>query len=69
MKSLIISLLIILSVTACQDSSQKKNSVSLMGDYHDGVNPNSLANKSIEKQKDRDNKVEISKISSNTKIH
>ncbi|MEA1891537.1 MAG: hypothetical protein U9N33_02355 [Campylobacterota bacterium] len=70
MKSLIISLLIILSITACQDSSpyKQKSSPALMNQVPVGVNPNSLAYKSADKQKDRENKVEISKIDADAKI-
>ena len=66
MKSIFISLLILLSFLGCQDSSSK-NKVSLMG-AKDGVNPNSLAYRSANGQLERKNKLEISKIDSTTKI-
>lgn len=66
MKLLIFSLFIIFSFTSCQDSSKDK--VSLMNGYKDGVNPNSLAYKSANSQKNRENKIELSKIDSKTKI-
>jgi len=71
MKSLLISLLIIFSITGCQDSSRhkaSKDNLSLMGSYRDGVNPNSLAYRLADKQKDRENSIKISNIDSNTKI-
>ncbi len=70
MKILIISLIVILSLTGCQNSEpyKKKNTPSMMGGYHDGRNPNSLANISANKEKERRNKVELSKIDANTKI-
>lgn len=68
MKLFIFSLLIILSITGCQNSSSKKNDgVYVMG-YKNGVNPNSLAYKSADKHKDRQNKIEIAKMDSTTKI-
>ncbi len=67
MKSIFLSLLILLVLTACQDSSSK-NKVSLMGAPKDGVNPNSLAYRSANGQLERKNKLEISKIDSKTKI-
>ena len=70
MKSIIISLLIVLSITGCQESSNK-NRVALMGGYinaNPGVNPNSLAYISAKNNKERLNKIEISKIDSNAKI-
>ena len=68
MKLFIFSLLIVLSITGCQNSSSnKKNDIHLMG-YKDGVNPNSLAHVSADKQKDRLSKIELSKIDSDTKI-
>jgi len=66
MKSIFISLLILLFLIGCQDSSSK-NKVSLMG-AKDGVNPNSLAYRSANSQLERKNKLEISKIDSTTKI-
>ena len=66
MKSIFIILLILLSLTGCQDSSSK-NKVTLMG-AKDGVNPNSLAYRSANSQLERKNKLEISKIDSTTKI-
>jgi len=68
MKLLIFCLAIIISLTGCQESSSKKNNISLMNGYHDGVNPNSIANKNAEKQKDRQNRVDIAKIDSEAKI-
>jgi len=79
MKSLTISLFIILSVSGCYDLSQEKkpvslnapvekNTLSLMGSPRQGTNPNSIANKAIEKQKERANRLEISKINSDAKI-
>ncbi len=67
MKSIYISLLAILLTTGCSDSSSQKK-VSLMGDYGNGVNKNSIAYKSNENQKDRDANVELSQIDSTTKI-
>nr|WP_321268131.1 hypothetical protein [uncultured Sulfurimonas sp.] len=68
MKILIFSILIILFTTGCQESSSKKNNISLMDGYRDGVNPNSVAYKNADKQKDRQNKVDIAKIDSDAKI-
>jgi len=68
MKFLIYSLAIIILMTGCQESSSKKNNISLMNGYRDGVNPNSIAYKNSDKQKDRENKVDIAKIDSNAKI-
>jgi hypothetical protein len=70
MKKLILSLLIILLITGCQDNSpyKQKNTPSVMGMYHEGVNPNSLAKISASKAKDRLNKIELSKIDAKTKI-
>ncbi len=67
MKLLILTILILLSITGCQDSPYKnKEHVSIMGGS--GVNPNSLAYKSANDNQERKNKIEISKIDSNTKI-
>ncbi|MEA2098846.1 MAG: hypothetical protein U9P72_01815 [Campylobacterota bacterium] len=67
-KTSLFSLLLILSFSACQDSKFKENkeTISIIGGK--GVNPNSLAYRSANDQKNRENKVEISKIDSNTKI-
>ncbi len=67
MKSILTTLLILLSFTGCQDSSSK-NKISLMGASKDGVNPNSLAYRSANDNQERKNRLEISKIDSNTKI-
>ena len=67
MKSLFISLLIILFTLGCQETSSK-DKISLMEGYRDGVNPNSISYVSANNQKNRENKIEISKINSNTKI-
>jgi len=68
MKYLLLSLLIIFSITGCQDSHSSKKKISLMGGYTSGVNPNSIAYQSANDVEDRKNKIEISKIDSNAKI-
>lgn len=66
MKSLLILSLLLLSITACQDSSSNRHIALLNG--QNGVNPNSIAIKSAENAKERVNKLELSKIDANTKI-
>jgi len=63
------SILLILFFSGCQDSKlqNESNKISILG-ATTGVNPNSLAYRTANDQKNRDNKVEISKIDSNTKI-
>jgi len=65
MKFLLISLFAIVIFTGCQDSRPSKDKISLMGG---GVNPNTLAYTSLNNQKNRENRVEISKIDSSTQI-
>jgi len=66
-KSIYISLLTVLLMTACSDSKSEKK-VSLMGDDSIKVEKNSFVYKSQENQNERKNKVELSKIDATTKI-
>jgi hypothetical protein len=65
MKLLLLSLILILLATGCQESSSKKGAYLMNSN---GVNPNSLANMANDKVQDRANKVELSKIDADAKI-
>lgn len=77
MKSIIITLITIF-LAGCQTSSSHERVVMLNNHKHSATNaintqnPNSIANKALEKQKekqeDRKNKIELSKIDAQTKI-
>jgi len=67
MKFILISILTILSITGCQDSSTR-NGVAMMNDHRSGVNRNSLAYVAGDKNAERKNKLEISKLNSDAKI-
>ncbi|WP_457744422.1 hypothetical protein [Sulfurimonas sp.] len=60
-------LLILIAFTGCGEGTSNKR-ISLMGADGTKVNPNSLAYVSIEKNEDRKNKIELSKIQANAKI-
>ena len=70
MKLLVLMILIIFSFTGCQDNSpyKKKPTPSMQKGYYSGVNPNSLASRSEDKKKDRENLIKISKLDAETKI-
>ena len=69
MRLVILSLTLIFLITGCGEGSSR-NSASYSGSLinSNGVNPNSIAHKSQEKVEERKNKIELSKIDSNTKI-
>jgi len=68
-KTSLLSILLFASLTGCQETKlhNDKNRISILG-ATTGVNPNSLAYVSANDQKNRENKIAISKIDSNTKI-
>ncbi len=72
MKSLIISIILLLSISGCQESSYRGHNTPSLNSNHyitsSRNNPNSLSNKAIERDKDRKDKLEMSKIKSNTQI-
>ncbi|MEA3227469.1 MAG: hypothetical protein U9P38_00190 [Campylobacterota bacterium] len=68
MKSLLISLIILLAVSGCQESSHTRGYVPTLNHQKSGVNENSLAYRTQEIAKEQKNRVEISKINSDTQI-
>jgi len=60
-------LLLFISFIGCNEGTSNRK-ISLMGEDNTKVNPNSLAYVSIEKNEDRKNKIEVSKIQANAKI-
>ncbi len=68
-KASLFSILLLTFLTGCQDTKLQhdKNQISILGQTT-GVNQNSLAYRTANDQKNRDNKIEISKIDSTTKI-
>jgi len=62
-----IFLLLLMAFVGCNESTSNEK-VSLMGVDGTKVNPNSLAYISAEKNEDRKNKIEVSKVEANAKI-
>ncbi len=74
MKLLLITMITIFFISGCGEySSSSKERIGTLNNFHKaGVNPNSLAYRSAhnseQKNKDRENKIQISKIDSSAKI-
>jgi len=74
MKLFLLSLIFLTFLTGCQNNdskaypymSRQSGTIDLV--HEKGVNPNSLAYKANDKAKDRENKIELSKIDAQTKI-